>query len=116
MTRYAPVSDKVVENLAQYFSRQTPTPRTGLGTQSDAGGAIFLHGARPAIPACATCHGPYGDGLGGTPRIAGQHGHYLQQQLEAFKLGARGGNAMNRHAWDMTLERMQELAEYLANN
>lgn len=116
MTRYAPVSDNDVEMLAQYFSRQTPTPRTGLGTQADAGGEIFLHGSKPDLPACATCHGPYGDGLGGTPRIAGQQGSYLAQQLEAFKSGARGATAMDRHTWDMSLEQMQALSEYLANN
>ncbi len=50
------------------------------------------------------------------PRIAGQHSAYLMQQLEAFKSGARAGTAMNRHTWDMTLEQMQKLSAYLANN
>lgn len=111
-----PVSDSDVAALAQYFSRQTPSPRIGLGTQSNAGAEIFQHGAEPAIPPCATCHGPDGDGLGGTPRIAGQHGAYLMAQLSAFNSTGRTGTVMNRHTWDMTQQQMAELSAYLSNN
>ena len=117
MTRSATaISDNDAAALAQYFSRQTPTPRIGFGIQSTAGAEIFRHGADPSTPACAICHGPDGDGLGGTPRIAGQHGVYLMQQLADFSSTGRVGVAMNRHTWDMTLQQMQELSAYLSNN
>jgi len=112
----AALSDSDSLALAQYFSRQTPSPSSGFAFQTDAGAQIFLHGAEPATPACAICHGPNGDGLGGTPRIAGQHRAYLMQQLADFNSAGRIGVAMNRHTWDMTLQQMQELSEYLANN
>ena len=117
MTRNAAASsnsDSVA--LAQYFSRQTPTPRSASGIESQAGAEIFLHGADPATPACAICHGPDGDGLGGTPRIAGQHRTYLMQQLADFNFAGRPGTVMNRHTWDMTQQQMGELAAYLSNN
>lgn len=102
--------------LADYFSRQAPTPRSGIGAQAEAGRKIFREGAGPAIAACATCHGQDGEGTGGTPRIAGQHKDYVVQQLQAFMLTARVGTPMNHHAWDMTEEQMQQLAAYLSNN
>ena len=66
----------------------------------------------PAPPATD----PTGEGLGGTPRIAGQHGAYLMRQLGPSIPSARAGTAMNHHTWDMTLEQMQEVSAYLANN
>lgn len=111
-----PISDSDAAALAQYFSRQTPSPRIGFGIQSQAGAEIFRHGAEPAIPPCATCHGPDGDGLGGTPRITGQHGAYLMQQLSAFNSAGRRGTVMNRHTWDMTQQQMDQISAYLSNN
>jgi len=109
------VSDKDAAALADYFSRQAPSPRAGAGAMADAGREIFRNGAGPDIPACATCHGLDGQGLGGTPRIAGQHQDYLARQLQAFMLTTRVGTPMNHHTWDMTSEQMQQVSEYLAN-
>ena len=109
------ISDTEAAALADYFSRQAPTPRSGIGAQVEAGRKIFLEGAGPDIPACATCHGQDGGGAGNTPRIAGQHQDYLEAQLQAFMLTARVGTPMNHHTWDMTTEQAQQLAAYLSN-
>jgi cytochrome c553 len=109
------ISDRDAVALADYFSRQAPTRRSGMGAQVEAGRKIYLEGAGPDIPACTTCHGQDGEGAGNTPRITGQHQDYLVTQLQAFMLTARVGTPMNHHAWDMTAEQMQQLAAYLSN-
>ena len=111
-----PIADGDVAELADYFSRQLPTPRAGYGTLADAGDAIFHHGAGPAIPACAACHGQNGQGLGAAPRIAGQHGAYLTSSLKSFMVKSRIGAPMNRHTWDMTLSQVWALSAYLSGD
>lgn len=43
---------------------------------------------------CAVCHGPAGAGNPDTqaPRLAGQHGWYLERQLRNFRAGLRGAD------------------------
>jgi cytochrome c553 len=111
------ISDDEAVALARYFSSQAATRPSASGlAQSQAGAQIYRAGAGPDIPACATCHGSDGRGLGSTPRIAGQHENYLMGQLEAFMLTARAGSPMNHHTWDMTSEQMRQVSAYLANN
>lgn len=115
------IDDVDAAALADYFSRQTPTPPSGSGPLAEAGRKIFMEGAGPLIPAplippCFTCHGKNGQGQGEVPRIAGQHGDYLNGQLQAFMLGKRVGTPMNHHAWAMTTEQIQALAAYLSSN
>jgi cytochrome c553 len=110
------ISDDDAAALARYFGSHPPTQPNGSGPQVAAGAKIFQQGAGPDIPACASCHGQKGEGLGGTPRIAGQHGDYLIGQLQAFMLTARIGTPMNHHTWHMTPEQMQALSAYLSNN
>lgn len=106
-----------VMTLADYFSRQLPTPPNGKGTLADAGRRIFYAGAGRDIPACAGCHGQNGEGEGSVPRIAGQHGDYLFAQLQAFSMGIRVSRGpMNRHTWGMSSEQMQQVAAFLSNN
>jgi len=110
------ISDSDAAALAAYFARQSPSQPNGSGPLAAAGGKIFTQGAGPDIPACATCHGQNGQGMGATPRLAGQHGEYLLGQLQAFMLTARVGTSMNHHTWSMTTQQMQQLAAYLSNN
>ncbi len=110
------ISDDQAAQLATYFSRQVPTQANGFGPVAEKGAAIYQHGDTPDIPACATCHGPKGEGLGQTPRIAGQREDYLVGQLQAFSVTARVGSPMNHHAWDMTLDQIRALSAYLAHN
>jgi cytochrome c553 len=77
---------------------------------------IYREGSQPDIPACGTCHGREAEGLGTTPRLAGQHEQYLADQLNAFMLTARVGSPMNHHAWDMTQDQMRAVAAYLSHN
>ncbi len=72
-------------NLAQWISRQPPTP-----------GPRVIRGdrekGRQLYAACASCHGALGEGqaqLGGPP-LNVQEDWYLREQMVKFKQGARG--------------------------
>ena len=62
---------------------------------------------------CQTCHGENGAGNEslGAPRIAGQHGWYLQRQLQNFKAGVRGA-----HADDLYGQTMAPMAQTLPDD
>ena len=54
-----------------------------------------LGDAAIAVQGCSNCHGPAGAGLPPVyPWLGGQHAAYLEAQLQAWKSGARGGDAM----------------------
>lgn len=58
----------------------------------DAGAWLALRGRMAdGIPACASCHGPNGGGVGGHfPAIAKLSTAYMQAQVEGWKNGSRG--------------------------
>ena len=67
----------------------TAAPKTGANMAR--GRELNLHGDwKQDIPACVTCHGAQGEGLGTAfPRLAGQQPEYLFSQLAAWKGGSR---------------------------
>ncbi|MDA9556474.1 c-type cytochrome [Vibrio sp.] len=70
------------------------------------------------IPACATCHGASGMGVGPFPRLASQHADYIANQLNAWKNGTRKGddlNMMENIASKLTNEEIQQLSYYFAS-
>ena len=88
------LDDAQIAALATYFSRQVPPPISSPATPPPALGEALAVRGRGAIPACITCHGPGGRGLGGAlsaafPPIAGQPAVYLERQLRAWKNGQR---------------------------
>lgn len=97
-----PLTDKQIQELADYFSKQTPVKVVNKNANDPKlarGKEIFEKG----IPAqgviqCNSCHGPKGDGMATFPKISGQHAYYLIQQLNVWKEPAQkefmevGGN------------------------
>lgn len=70
------------------------------------------------IPACATCHGPDGVGVGHFPRLAGQQEDYLARQLNHWKQGQRSGdplNMMGHIATQLTSAEIEGLADFFSN-
>jgi cytochrome c553 len=67
---------------------ETPPPD---GTASARGRVLAQTGEwTKALPACAQCHGPEGQGVGSAfPPLAGQPAAYLAAQLSAWKAGTR---------------------------
>jgi cytochrome c553 len=87
--------------------------------------ALLLPGARhtvaqsaqtPAIVrVCAPCHGSDGEpGNVETPRLAGQSGIYLYNQLTAFRTGKRRHPEMKAVARDLTDREIEEIVLYYA--
>ena len=67
------------------------------GWAAGTGENIVLQGVPGKVPACATCHGPRGEGgrEGIFPRLAGQPAAYVEAQLKAFRDGGRSSPFMS---------------------
>jgi cytochrome c553 len=86
------LSDPDKRNVAAYFATQVPKPGVAHDKDTlDDGQRIYRAGVpERAIPACAGCHGPAGDGLPVIyPRIGGQHAEYIVAELKAWRDGTR---------------------------
>ena len=89
MWGFTHLSSRQVDELADYFSSQTPMQ--GHAEAADAGmargEAIFRQGIPDkGVVQCASCHGAAGEGQGTFPRLAGQHANYLLEQIKVFQL------------------------------
>ncbi len=90
------LSDAEIKDVSAYFAAQ----RTAVSLTLS-GDALVAHGARLAlsglwdkgIPACVSCHGPAGRGVGGHfPGLAGQHANYIAKQFDAWRNGTRAND------------------------
>jgi len=73
-------------------------------------------GERVAKSVCARCHGA--DGISktkGVPHLAGQRAAYLDQQLLAYKSGARPKSAMTGAVRDLSEDALVNVAAYYAS-
>ncbi len=114
------LTDKQIDELAQYYKGQIPvsgqTKDTALIAQGD---AIFHNGVEANnVPACASCHGPQGYGHDGFPRLASQHEDYILKQLSVFKhtndryVGM--GAMMSPIAYNLSGDQARAVAAYLS--
>lgn len=90
------LSDAEARAVAAYYASRTPTvaaaPPTPDATRAiERGEHIALHGQwENTIPACVSCHGPGGRGVGmHFPALAGQSARYIAAQFEAWRDGSR---------------------------
>jgi cytochrome c oxidase subunit 2 len=87
------------ENVLAYIATlpNTPAPITTSGGDVDRGRALYF--------TCSTCHGTEGQGRWGTnaPRLAGMSDWYLEEQLNYFKSGVRGGHPDDIYGDQMNL-------------
>ncbi len=112
-----------IEAIAAYYAAlaapQTSEPEPLPGGP---GAALAIDGdwnySTAGIPACDSCHGPYGVGVGNTvPRLAGQPSAYLVAQLEAWQKGSRKGDPlglMNCVAGKLSAVQINAVAAYYA--
>lgn len=88
----AALSEQDIEDLAAYFSLQTP-----IGLEADPSywqsGEKLYRGGDPArqLPACIACHGPVARGVpsAGYPQLRAQHEEYVIQQLTEYAADKR---------------------------
>jgi cytochrome c553 len=106
-----------MQNLAQYFAKQTITlGKAKSNGKGSLGEKIYRGGiAATQVPACASCHGANGAGLPKQyPRLASQHADYTYQQLKTFRTGERANAPMmTAIATKMTEAEMQAVSDYM---
>lgn len=90
------LSDAEVTDVAAYFAAQRPVASKIFSDE-----ALVARGARLAlsglwdkdIPACVSCHGPAGRGVGSHfPALAGQHANYIAKQIDAWRNATRAND------------------------
>lgn len=109
------LSNKTIDALANYFSRQTMGPGVPHSAATIAAGKAIYERGIPAqgVPACAACHGPQALGSASFPRLAGQHAEYIMKQLESFKSNMRNVAIMHGVAETLHRKQMRVVADYL---
>jgi cytochrome c553 len=113
------LSDADMHSVAEYFSNQTLSlGQAKTNGSGSLGEKIYRAGIQAnAVPACASCHGPSGDGLPiKYPRLSGQHSEYVLNQLRQFRLGARANDEakmMQTIAAKLTDQEMEAVADYI---
>jgi len=88
----AALSEQDIQDLAAYYSLQTPTGGEANPEYWKAGQKLYHGGDRArGIPACAACHGPLGSGnpAAGYPQLRAQHAEYITHELESYRARTR---------------------------
>jgi cytochrome c553 len=125
----AGLSGQDMQDLAAYFSQQTPVGLEADPSYWQDGEKLYRGGDRARnIPACMACHGPVGAGnpAAGFPLLRAQHAVYTVQQLGEYAADKRytrndkgdssgGPNAEIMHtiAARLTPQDIRNLASYV---
>jgi len=123
------LTDQDINDLAAFYSTQTPTGNEADPSYWKAGEQLYRGGdAARGIPACMACHGPIGRGIpaAGFPALQAQHAVYTIKQLNDYAAQTRytkdasgkpqsGPNAqiMNTIAARLSAEDRRNVASYL---
>ena len=125
-----PLTEQDFADLAAYFATQTPSGLEADPSYWKAGEALYKSGdAARNIPACASCHGPAGQGnsAAGYPAVRAQHSVYTVKQLQDYLTknryrdaadpavihATRNSAMMTTIAARLTPEDIRNLASYL---
>ena len=109
--------------VAEYFSAfevpmVTPHLRGEQAVYTDPTEQLVYQGDwQRVIPACVTCHGPSGHGVGEFPRLAGQQASYIKSQLLAWQKDTRSGDqdgVMGTIADKLTSSEIDALSKYFS--
>jgi len=112
------LTDDDMKNVAAFYAGKQAKP--GFAKHKDTvalGERIYRGGiAEKAVPACAGCHSPTGAGIPSQyPRIAGQHGDYIEAQMKAFRDGKRLNSVpMKAIAANMSDKEIAAVSDYIA--
>ncbi len=114
------LSEAEIQAVSQTLSAlPAPAYPTDAPTAESLGATLALRGD-PAgkVPACVSCHGPGGVGLGDdVPPLVGQGAPYLKAQLDAWRQGTRKNDEddlMGSVARALSEEQAQAVVDYFA--
>lgn len=118
------LSDDDLRNASAYYAKQfAKSGEANPKANPELGAKIYRAGIpERKVPACMSCHGANGAGMpaGGTsvvayPRVAGQHGTYVETQLKAYATGERTSpsDMMKDVASRMTDEDMKAVGNFI---
>lgn len=113
------LSDDDMDDLAAYFAAQKPAGLEADAGKLVAGQRVYRSGdPKTGAPACASCHGPTGDGNppASYPALRGQYATYVAAQLRAYRAGTRQTdlNQMMRNvASTMSDDQIEAVASYV---
>ena len=116
----AALSNQDMVNVAAYFAAQTPKPGYAHDKNTvPLGEKIYRAGiVERAVPACASCHGPTGQGIPVQyPRLSGQWAEYTVTELNAFTQGPGARNnsdPMHTIASRLSDSDIKAVADYIA--
>ena len=100
------LTDADISALASYYASQ---PRA-IAADGD---AALVSSGENLSGYCKACHGMQGEPVANEwPILAGQHAQYLQQQLAAYKSGARVNSHMQAAIAQLGEEQFRALAAY----
>ena len=110
------LSEQDMQDLAAYYEAQQPAAREADPQYVEAGRQLYMGGdTSRGITACATCHGPTGQGnpMARYPVIAGQHATYTALSLRNYASGERPNQIMQDIAGRLSDEDIQALSNFL---
>lgn len=112
------LTEEEMKNISAYLNRQESKPGAARNKDTvELGKNIYRAGIMEKnVPACAACHGPVGTGIPDLyARLAGQHAEYTEQQLIAFRTGARqNSEPMTTIARRLSDEEIKAVSDYMA--
>jgi cytochrome c553 len=110
----APLTDRDMQDLAAYFSKQVP----GIRNAGVDVGRIEQGRAVAERNHCQSCHAAGFIGQNHIPRLAGQGLDYLRLQLKGFKSGTRPDidGTMSSAAQPLTDEDIENVVHFLASS
>lgn len=120
------LSDSVIAALTEHYARGEEAPPQIEQTDPldgdliATGRAIAHDGVRAdGVPSCASCHGPDRLHREDYPSLTGQYAPYIENQLEAWNKGARGGTPyariMDEVAHRLSPAQIEAVAAYYAS-
>ena len=100
------LDDEEIQKLAAFISKMAPWPQAGKTLPTE----TILY------QSCAVCHGSRGEGNESlkAPRISGQDALYLSTQLQNFRAGVRGEDALGQQMRATTIALTDYEIEQLA--
>jgi DmsE family decaheme c-type cytochrome len=103
------VGDTELNNIANYYARQTPARAQTRGVGDAAAG-------KAASAACAGCHGEQGVSANPAwPSLAGQDAQYLADAMRAYKDGSRDDATMKGLVASLDDRTINDIASYYAS-